>query len=148
MHLKTSAALGNTIKLHYRWWIFNVHPLPSELNSWNINASVSVDISWHTNKKRWGRDGTQWFALFSKRCGLGEAGLCCTLPSGKTKRFPLLWCGRHSSTAWGRGMTYLWNWSWKRSRCPCKVSAGRPEIHKNRTQFLFFIIGKCFGTHE
>lgn len=24
-------------------------------------------------------------------------------------------------------LTYLWNWSWKRSRCPCKVSAGRPE---------------------
>lgn len=27
-------------------------------------------------------------------------------------------------------MTNLRNWSWKRSRCPCKVSAGRPERHK------------------
>lgn len=26
-------------------------------------------------------------------------------------------------------MTHLWNWSWKRSRCPCKVSAGRPEVN-------------------
>lgn len=25
--------------------------------------------------------------------------------------------------------TYLWNWSWKRSRCPCRVSAGRPEMN-------------------
>lgn len=33
-------------------------------------------------------------------------------------------------------MAYLWNWSWKRSRCPCKVSAGRPEIHN---------IGQVFG---
>lgn len=28
------------------------------------------------------------------------------------------------------GVAHLWNWSWKRSRCPCKVSAGRPEVSK------------------
>lgn len=91
-----------------------------------MNVSLTVTPT-ETAPRGGGRGG---FALVLKSCDDWVRQYYVAhflwLEKKKKKTHSSLWWS-HSLKPW---MTYLWNWSWKRSRCPCNVSAGRPENHK------------------
>lgn len=152
MHSKTYAALGNTIKLHYRWWILmcgangTLFPLKSTAETlMRLWASTSADTLIESVEDETGRSDLHcfqsavdwvrqdWVAhfLLGKQNDSLSFDAVVIHPQPEAGGWPT--CGTGHGNVHG---------------VLVKCQLGGLKSTKIEHSLFFFIIGKCFGTHE